>query len=131
MQTCSGDDPKVCCAPESRLPYRVQCPQFRLQAPIPGFAFQIVPAAPAPYAAGNQRLRGPHALFPGQQWYRLIRSQKRGGVWSVLEQLTAAVADMQDVHRLVLNREQNPIHVRFVAIEQMAHFKGKDRALRS
>lgn len=48
----------------------------------------------------------------------------------MFERLAAAVADMQDVYGIVLNREQNPIHVGRVAVEQVAHFKGKDRALR-
>ena len=38
---------------------------------------------------------------------------------------------MQDVHGFVFNREENPIHVRSVAIEQVAHLKREDRALRS
>jgi hypothetical protein len=41
------------------------------------------------------------------------------------------MADVQDVHSFVFNREENPIHVRCVAIEQMAHFEGEDGALRS
>jgi len=31
--------------------------------------------------------------------------------------------DMQDVYRFILNREENSIDVRCVAVEQMAHFK--------
>jgi hypothetical protein len=49
----------------------------------------------------------------------------------VLERLAAAVANMQDINRIVLNREQNPVHLAWVAVEQMAHFKRKDRALGS
>lgn len=41
------------------------------------------------------------------------------------------MAEMEDVHRFVLNREENPIHVRYVSIEQMAYFKREDRTLRS
>src|SRR5581483_747585 len=44
----------------------------------------------------------------------------------VFEQLAATVADMQNVHRLIFNGEENPIHVRSMTIEQMAHFKGED-----
>ena len=41
------------------------------------------------------------------------------------------MTDMQDVHRFVFNREENPIHVRNVAVEQIPHFKREDRVLRS
>ncbi len=51
--------------------------------------------------------------------------------WLVLERLTSAVADVQDVDDIVFNREQNPIHVRRAAVEQMAHFKREGGALRS
>jgi hypothetical protein len=44
-------------------------------------------------------------------------------LWLVLEWLTAAVADMQDVDRIVFNREENLVHVACVAVEQMAHFE--------
>jgi hypothetical protein len=49
----------------------------------------------------------------------------------LLERLTATVADVQDVYSLVLEREQNPIHMGCVALEQVAHFKGECRALGS
>jgi hypothetical protein len=40
-------------------------------------------------------------------------------------------ADVQDVHGVVLNCEENPIDVRRVAEEQMTHFKREHGALRS
>ena len=43
--------------------------------------------------------------------------------------LTAAVADMQYVNRLALNRKKNPVHVRCFAIEQMANLQREPRAL--
>jgi len=43
--------------------------------------------------------------------------------WLVLERLTATVTDVQDIYGLTFNREENPIHVWCVAIEQMAYFK--------
>ena len=49
----------------------------------------------------------------------------------MLDRLTAAMTDVQDVHSIARNGEQNPIYVRQVAVEQVADFKGKERALRS
>lgn len=38
---------------------------------------------------------------------------------------------MQDIYGLALNGEENPINMRDVAVEQLAHFKREGRALRS
>jgi hypothetical protein len=37
--------------------------------------------------------------------------------------LTTAVTDVEHIHGSVLNREENPIYVRLLAIEQMANLK--------
>ena len=50
--------------------------------------------------------------------------------WLVIERLTAAVTDVQDTYSLTFNREENPIHVRRVTIEQLAYFEGEGRVLR-
>ena len=47
------------------------------------------------------------------------------------QRLTTPVTDMQYVYRLVLDREENPIHVRLPAVEQLANLKWEDRVLRS
>ena len=49
----------------------------------------------------------------------------------MLDRLTPSVADMEDVDCIALNREQNPVYVRRVAVEKVAHFKRKYLALRS
>jgi hypothetical protein len=49
----------------------------------------------------------------------------------VLHRLTAAVADMEDVHGVAIHREQNPIDMWRAAVEQVAYFKGKERTLGS
>ena len=41
----------------------------------------------------------------------------------VFERLTAAVSNVEDVHRFFLNREENSVYVGRVAIQQLAHFK--------
>ena len=49
----------------------------------------------------------------------------------MLQRLTSSMADMQHVNSLVLDREENPIHVRLSAIEHMANLKRENCALRS
>ena len=48
----------------------------------------------------------------------------------MLERLTATVADVQDVHRLVCNREKNPIDVRWAAVKEMPYLKRENRIFR-
>lgn len=40
------------------------------------------------------------------------------------------MTNMEDEYGVVLNCEQNPIHMRWVAVKEMAHFKWEDFALR-
>ena len=56
---------------------------------------------------------------------------RRGPDLLVLERLTAAMADMQDVYGFVLDREEYPIHVWLSAVEEMANLEREDRVLRS
>ena len=41
----------------------------------------------------------------------------------MFQRLTAAVADMQNVHSQVLNREENPIHMWPPAMQQLANLE--------
>src|SRR5262249_2626907 len=51
--------------------------------------------------------------------------------WLVFEWLTPAVPDMQNVDRVTFNREENPIHMGLLAVEEMPDFEGEDGILRS
>ena len=45
--------------------------------------------------------------------------------------LAPRVANMKDLHRLAIDREENPIDARFAAVEELPHFKGKSPGFRS
>jgi len=68
MLTCSGDYPKHLLRPNHAPLHRVQCPQFQLQAPIPGLHFKSFPVRRPRIPRAIRCLRGSHLLFPGQQW---------------------------------------------------------------
>jgi hypothetical protein len=47
------------------------------------------------------------------------------------ERFASTMADMKNIHDLALDGKENPVYVRFVAVEELAHFKGKLHGLRS
>src|SRR5580700_7417397 len=44
--------------------------------------------------------------------------------------LAPAVPNVKDLHRLAIDREEDPIYVRFAAVEKLPHFKGKSSGFR-
>jgi len=45
------------------------------------------------------------------------------------EGFAATVAYVQYIHRIALDREENPIHVGFAAVKELPHFKRKAQSL--